>query len=385
MVDFSLLGLHSRKLIRIVLNLPSRAFEMREQLVRQWQIVMLLSEHRRGLRTVQIAERLSASRASVDRDLKLLRNAGVPIEKETINGETRHRFNSKPLPPLQPTPLQLAALQMAKLALTPLKGTRLLREIDELLGGAGLELPKMPVSLDAGHARDDVVRTIDGAIEHGRRVRLVYAAASHAGERREYEVDPVGLRLVKQDLYLAAYDRRSQAARRFKILRVCEATMLDAKSDRHPELNDDELYGRGIKIWSGDLHHVEVHLSPEVAHLANEYPLARDQGVEHLPDGRVRITARVAGLVEVKQRVLGWGSYAVAVAPPELRAAIKAELTKASAQYQNPPPKPIRPLAKRKMIDPTATPLQSASAAASGTSSQLTRVPLVRSGRKVRA
>ena len=358
---------------------------MRDQLVRQWQIVMLLSEHRRGLRTVQIAEQLSASRASVDRDLKVLRNAGVPINKESINGETRHRFNSKPLPPLQPTPLQLAALQMAKLALTPLKGTRLLREIDDLLGSAGLELPKVPVSLDAGRARDDVVKTIDSAIEHGRRVRLVYAAASHAGEPREYEVDPLGLRLVKQDLYLAAYDRRSQAARRFKILRVCEATMLDGKSDRHPELRDDELYGRGIKIWSADLHQVEVHLNPQVAHLANEYPLAPDQVVEYLPDGKAKITARVAGLVEAKQRVLGWGSSAVAVAPPELRDAIKAELTKAHAQYEGPRPKPIRPLAKHKAIATTAALPQTAAAGTSGTSSQLTRVPLVRSGRKVGA
>ncbi len=327
---------------------------MRDQLIRQWQIVTLLSGHRRGLRSIQIARELGVSRQSVDRDLRLLRNAGVQITTETIGGEKRHQFASKPLPPLQPTALQLAALQVARMSLKPLEGSRLLREIDTLLGSAPAERPLPGVTVRAGLANPEVVKVLDSAIEHKRRVRLKYAAASHAGEARSYEVDPISLRLVKQDLYLAAYDRASQSAHRFKVLRVREATFLEEKADAHPDLDEATLFGRGIKVWSGDLHNVVVTLKSQVAHLANEYPLATDQTIEVRADGTVRIQAKVAGLVEAKQWVLGWGSAAVAIEPPELREDVKAELTKAIAEYEGPEPKPAHNQAKARPSVATA-------------------------------
>ena len=149
---------------------------------------MLISQHRLGLRSVQIAEELGISRPSVDRDLDRLRKAGIPIVKETINGETRHRFLAKPLPPLQPTALQLAALRLARMALTPLEGSRFLREIDALLAGVTTPTAATTVSVRTGLTNPDVVKVLDSAIEHRRRVRLKYTAASHAGEAKTADI-----------------------------------------------------------------------------------------------------------------------------------------------------------------------------------------------------
>ena len=327
---------------------------MRDQLVRQWQIITLLSGHRRGLRSVQIAQELGTSRQSVDRDLRLLRNAGVQITTETVGGEKRHQFASKPLPPLQPTALQLAALQVARMSLKPLEGSRLLREIDALLGSAPSERPATGVTVRSGLTNPEVVKVLDSAIEHKRRVRLKYAAASHAGEARSYEVDPISLRLVKQDLYFAAYDLASQSPHRFKVLRVREAIFLEEKADAHPDLDEATLFGHGIKVWSGDVHHIVVALKSPVAHLAQEYPLATDQTIETQTDGTVRIQAQVAGLVEAKQWVLGWGSAAIAIEPLELRDAVKTELAKAISEYEGPEPKPAHDQVKTRPSVATA-------------------------------
>jgi predicted DNA-binding transcriptional regulator YafY len=320
---------------------------VRDQLVRQWQIVVLLSEHRLGLRSIQIAEKLGTSRPSVDRDLRVLRSAGVQITTETVSGEKRHRFASKPLPPLQPTALQLAALQLARTSLVPLEGSRILREIDALLADGHSPQARLAMTVRSGLTNPDVVNVLDSAIEHRRRVRLKYAAASRSGQMREYEVDPLSLRLIKQDLYLGAYDWESRSAHRFKVLRVREATFLDQEAGSHPELDDAALFGRGIKVWAGEVQKVVVALRPEVAHLAKEYPLASDQVVEQRADGCAHISANVSGLVEAKQWVLGWGSSAKAIEPPALREAVRTELMKAVADYLEPDPQPTPSRARR--------------------------------------
>jgi predicted DNA-binding transcriptional regulator YafY len=112
---------------------PGRFAMAKEQLVRQWEIVTLLNGSRRGLRSSELAAELDCSRATIDRALEALRAAGVPLEKDCVTGETRHRLSMKPLPPLSPTSLQLSALRLAVAALSNLDGTKVVAEIRALL------------------------------------------------------------------------------------------------------------------------------------------------------------------------------------------------------------------------------------------------------------
>jgi predicted DNA-binding transcriptional regulator YafY len=338
---------------------------VRNQLVRLWRIVMLLGEQRYGLRSVQLAERLEVSRATIDRDLQVLSAAGCAIESELTNGEVRHRFTAKPLPPLQPTMLQAIALQLARVALTPLSGTRLVRELDALIAQIGAEpmqrtngskrskarnapsqsqlvLPlsrhgALSLQLAAGsRAQAAVVRTLDDALEHGRRVELRYRAASRRGATRVYTLDPITLRVIDGDVYLGAFDHGARAPRRFKLSRIEQATFLEQPADPHPNLNDAVLFGGSLKAWGGELQTVTVVLKSDVAWLAREYPLSAEQVVEPQPDGSLQIRAHVAGLVETQQWLLRWGSKAVAIAPPELRKMVGAELQAAAKEYARP-------------------------------------------------
>ena len=106
----------------------------RRVLARQWQIIRYLNAHSRGVRASKLEEVTERSRATVYRDLQLLRDAGIPIETTTINGEARHRLlRPVELPHLNLSALQVCAIQLARSELAPLAGTGLVRELDELL------------------------------------------------------------------------------------------------------------------------------------------------------------------------------------------------------------------------------------------------------------
>ena len=313
----------------------------RDQIVRLWQMVRLLNEHRHGLRSVALAEKLECSLPTVNRALNILRQAGVCIETVSRGEERYHKLSDKPLPPLSPTPLQMAALQIAAVGLRPLEGTGIYREFQGLLKQPPDEPTTAPLSLRPGPSHAEVVRTIDGAMTSQHRLRLSYRASSRAGQTKIHEVDPIRFRLVKDDLYLLGFDHGSEQLKTFKVARISEAEFLKTKAARHPDIEPQLSGQRSIKAWTGPQWEICVELAPEVAYKAKEYPLVDDQLVETLADGGARITARVAGLVEAKQWVLGWGAAATAIAPPELRRAVHDELRAALGPYQGPQPRTI--------------------------------------------
>jgi predicted DNA-binding transcriptional regulator YafY len=106
----------------------------RRLLVRQWQLVQVLNASRIGLRIDKLQEETGSSRATVYRDLALLQGAGVPIERQTVNGEVRYRMlRPSELPGIGLTALQISALHLARAELEPLAGTGLVSELDALL------------------------------------------------------------------------------------------------------------------------------------------------------------------------------------------------------------------------------------------------------------
>lgn len=329
----------------------------KEQLVRQWEIVTLLNGSRRGLRSSELAKQLECSRATVDRDLEGLREAGVPLEKDCVVGETRHKLSMKALPPLSPTPLQMSALRLALAALSSLDGTKVVKEIRGLIRGDDtLEAPNH-LHLRVPRGRANVVRTIENAIEHRHRVRLHYRGTSKGGTEQAYEVSPLVLRLVKEQLYLVGFCEDKAEPRVFKVLRIVSAEYVKKAAERRESFDLETWLKSSIKAWSGPPRHVEVLLQPDVAWLAEEYPMVSNQVLEAEPNGAVRIRAEVAGLVEVKQWVLGWGKNAIALSPPELVQAVRDELREALGSYPEPLPQSMTGLAKtRRNSSETAPP-----------------------------
>ena len=83
---------------------------VRGRIVRLWRLVEALHGAPRGMSNAQLMRRIGGSRATLYRDLTVLKAAGVPVVTDTVNSEARHRLEHGDMPALNPTPLQLFAL-----------------------------------------------------------------------------------------------------------------------------------------------------------------------------------------------------------------------------------------------------------------------------------
>jgi predicted DNA-binding transcriptional regulator YafY len=310
---------------------------------RQWQLIFALHRTRRGLSVAQLFDELATSRATVYRDIALLQEAGCPIESETVNGEARYKLSDARMPALEINAKQLAAIFVARSALAGLEGTSLVRELDTLFKSNRMRGPgRIGVSL----ARPRVpwvahVNVIESAIDRGWRLRLRYRGVRDAAPRWR-RVDALHIRVVDGHAYLVAFDLDAEAFRTFKLARMSIVQTLKERSGRYPTFDENALFRDAAKVWSGPSVEVVVRLSPTAKRFAQEYPLRSDQRVTDEPDGSLLVRATVAGTVEAMRWVLSWGKDAEAVAPPELREAVRAHLADGLSHYEAVPSKPRR-------------------------------------------
>lgn len=304
----------------------------REMVTRLWRLVEIVHARRRGITAAAIVEALGASRATVYRDLKLLEEAGVALFTETVNGEVRYSVDREPLPALRPSAMQLAALLLARQALEPLDGTALVRELDGLIATrTGSAAESAITRAPRPRTVKLTVETVDRAIRNRRQLRIKYRAARSGTAWRV--VDPAGLRLVDEHLYLIAWDPSRGDWRTFKLARILFAAECDEPAHPHPDFDPARLFAGAVKIWSADPVAVAVRVAASVAWLVPEWPLHESQTVDEQADGSVVVRARVAGILEAMRWSLRWGGNAEALEPSELRQAVAAELTSALARY----------------------------------------------------
>jgi predicted DNA-binding transcriptional regulator YafY len=309
----------------------------REILGRQFRIVLELHRHAAGLSSEKLAQRIGVSRATINRDLELLRRrVGLSIERVRKTGEIWHRLRDLSLASVSATPLQVAALRLAREALAPLVGTALVGQLDALLSllpSEAASLPRLDIVGKPQRSTARIVRAIDLAMHEGRQLEILARIAARGGEERRYVLDPLLLRVVDDDLYLFAWSHERKATRTFKVARIRQAITRDERADSHADLVPEEAFRGAVKAWSGELTRVRVRIRPDRAWLVDEYPLVADQTVVRAPDGSAIITAEVAGLVEPVRWVLSWGRNAEALEPRALRDAVAEELGHALRGY----------------------------------------------------
>lgn len=314
-----------------------------EILKRRFQIVRLLSDEPTGLSSQRLAQKLKISVPTINRDLKVLRDrVGLKISRKRRSSEIFHLLHGVSLP-LAITPKQLAALRLLRSVLDPIRGTELVRELDQLLRGSenaedgGIISSRRPRPSGTSPA-DAILASLDKALLRGVRVRIEALTAAHGGECRSYLLDPLTIRLAQRDPYLDAWSVEKKQLRTFKIERIRRVHLLQEKADDHPDVDLDALFKNAVKTWSGPPTRVRVRIIPEAAWLVPEYRLVEAQRASTLPDGSVVIEADVAGVIEASRWVLSWGKKAEVLEPPELRTLIQEEHREALLRYEPRPP-----------------------------------------------
>lgn len=307
------------------------------RLIRLCQVLAAIGKRKAAVTAKELGEPLEIPRSTFLRDLKFLVDQKF-IQREGHGSDVRYVIAREMLSKAPATRMQEHALMLARLALAPLRGTHILKELNALVPEQPVRsgpVPPVKVAAPEPAGRPEVAAVLEEALLRRQRVGFMYRATGASPSERT--VDPLGFGVSENQLYLIAYDLDRKGLRTFKIARISSAQNLREPADEHPEYDLDRMFEHSTKVWHGPPVDVVIEIAASVARFVPEWPLRSSQRIEEQPDGSALVYARVAGIVEAKRWVLRWGKNAVVRAPRELREQMKEELRQALSAYEAEP------------------------------------------------
>ena len=168
--------------------------------------------------------------------------------------------------------------------------------------------------------------------------RYCKAGRSSAENRR---LEPYHLTQVEGCWYVIGRDPDRNGLRTFSLQRMEGARVLAGRFQVAPSFDVEEVLGRAFGVWntatSKTEHEVVVELTGYAARMAGERRWHASQKEEWVggKEERVRVRFRLSRFEDVIRWVLGWGSHAKVVGPPELVERVAAEAKAMAMAYEN--------------------------------------------------
>jgi predicted DNA-binding transcriptional regulator YafY len=300
-----------------------------DRLERLLNLTATLLDTRRPLTLDELSERVeprypedkTARRRQFERDKETLRELGVPIRVESVDGfGTEQAYRIHPddyyLPELSLSEAELAALHVAVTAV-------------RLEGDAGREgLAKLGGL--AGEGAETAVAELD--VSPGLAV-LFDAASRHATVTFSYRgserrLDPYGVVLRFGHWYVVGHDRDRDAPRAFRVDRIDDEPALGPGGAFTPPADIDPAdFVRADPLTYGEDQPVDAHVlvdAPRAGWVVDE--LGEEAVVERRPDGAVVVRLPVVNRAAFRAWVIDLLDHAEVLSPPELRADMVAWL-----------------------------------------------------------
>jgi len=323
----------------------------RDKTARLLRVVHILRAYgEAGVHPQEIAKQTGMAVRTVYRDLTAIdEELGIPVWSD----EGRWGIDAGAFLP----PLQLTTHEAMAVVLSARLMTRYADKYDPNLASAFQKLESgLPEALREHVERAVAVlsqRSVDPVFNRRladltqawaerRVVTFRYAPATYDGVEREPRLARVRPYLLEPSLethalYLMGFDETRDAMRTFKVERISE---LAVTGDTFDPPDQRELEAALRRAWDiiGDQPEITVVLrfAPSVAARVREATWHPTQRVSEEPDGSLRWTARVAGMVEIRLWILSWGDEVEVLAPDELRADVRDRLGRALERYTGP-------------------------------------------------
>lgn len=322
----------------------TRLLRIRERLNRQGAFI-----------TVKwMRDKFGVCRKTVYNDIAALREAGVDIESDKgPEGEVRWRLSSKG----QNITVNLGQTHVvpfgiALQALSFLEGTEVHGQIEDIMerlfAGASTRtkqtlnelrkkvtiVPHGPKSYGKGKTADILNWLLTG-LTYNEAVKIRYRAAS-TGQLKDHEVEPLSLVLYREAVYLIADSRSSGLRTCFAVDRITSARRLKGDNFDYPQDYDPAKEFRGaFGLVGGKKENVEIIFEAKQAQYVKERRWHRTQKFEDLPDGRVKMTMKVAGTQDLLYWLVGHTGTFEVVSPPSLKKDVQAKLRQATKAHKD--------------------------------------------------
>jgi predicted DNA-binding transcriptional regulator YafY len=330
-----------------------------DTLARLLELLKTLPHHRwatPGELREQLADRgFDVDLRSVQRDLKELQKH-FPLDHNDKGRPHGWRWSAEAAEGIAsmstPEALMVVLVQQhlkAALPLSMLEGFESLFErarqrLDRLgpRAGAGrwpTKVRAVPPGLATLHPPVDpaVQKAVTDALLLDRQIDALYAPGP-SGDPRAYRLQPLGLILRGSVTYLVACKGGSTSPALYALHRFRHADVRPDPVSLPSGFDLDAALRRGrgqfgIPAQGATSLKLVIACDAVLAALLAESPLAGDQQVCALGDGRVEIRATVADSWELRWWLLGRGSQLEVLSPVALRREIAAQLQNAAAQY----------------------------------------------------
>jgi predicted DNA-binding transcriptional regulator YafY len=321
-----------------------------QEVIRQWKVLHALESSRHGATIDALAKDLEVTTRTIRRDLAALQEAGFPLfDEKDDEGRAHWRLDGHVLKGLETgfTLAELCALYLSRNMLEAVAGTPFSRDLT--LAFTRLErmlsprmrqfLDRLPQVLAAkpgprprgAESSADVVARLLEATLHYRVAHMKYHSVSSA-RVKDYLIHPYRLAFAQGGLYLLAYVPEYKDVRTFAIDRVASVS-LDKQTFTPTRSIPDDVFGNSLGVNTGPPSHVEIAFDKRVAPYVRARVWHPSQALRDAADGGIVLSLDVCNDPALRSWILGWGGSARVLAPAALAADIRADLTRASAQY----------------------------------------------------
>jgi predicted DNA-binding transcriptional regulator YafY len=193
-------------------------------------------------------------------------------------------------------------------------------------------LPQQPPKIDP-----DVQSVVTQALLMHRRLEVIYCARV-AVEPRQYQVNPLGLVVRDQVIYLVCTLREYDDIKQLMLGRIRQAELIDVPVREIAGFDLDDYIAQGsfgFLMQSSQVIDLILRVEKAYASTFIECPLHPNQTVLPCDDEQVLLTAQVPDTQELRRWIMGFGIHAQVLAPASLREEMRLLAEHLQAIYAN--------------------------------------------------
>jgi predicted DNA-binding transcriptional regulator YafY len=296
----------------------------------------------------RLAESLEVSSKTVMRDIDFMRDRlGLPLAYDPVRHGFHYTASVKEFPVMKVTQGEVAALLLAQKSVEQFRGTTFerplagaFRKLSTSLGGDmevawhDLEQALSVHHSGTGLADVEVFDALATAVMDGAEVSFSYHKL--AGDKPEPRTArPYHLGCIENQWYMFGHDPARGAVRTFALPRIRDVGRTGQIFQRPKNFSLGKILEGSFAVFEGGRSRkVVLRFSGVAARLVGERVWHASQ--EFRQDGNSLFLTMTVGLSpDLRQWILGWGSEAEVLEPPELRRALAEAAESAAAVYRS--------------------------------------------------
>lgn len=266
---------------------------------RQIEILSLIQQRPGQLAHEDLCEEFKVEIATINRDIKALKNAGIEIisrkKKLRLKGSLKQEHY-----------YQLLSGYLA-------------------VSGHVIGYPKSIQNV-CRKLKDKtliVFRSLVYGIEH-RRVLTITYKKMYYGEIVKRTIEPYDIIPAFHDWRLIAFS--DGIFKQFLVDNIQDIEIHEETFIRNESYNVDDVFRNSITYWTGgEEYTVVLRFNRSAAKLVRDTIWSEHQEVERLPGGKVQLTLKVNSIPHIGNWVMGWGGAVEVVKPARLRKFIERQ------------------------------------------------------------